>query len=151
MAINEGPVILRRNGRIFMVYSASTTWSEDYSLGMLTMEENGDPMDPKSWTKSMQPVFCKSVENGVYATGHNSFTQSPDGKEDWTFTMHCPRLASRRPCDRPASRNSAGSRMELRISAYRPPSLMPWPNRPENHVFGFITSRSCKGLQCKHG
>lgn len=83
MAINEGPVILRRNGRIFMVYSASTTWSEDYSLGMLTMEENGDPMDPESWTKSMQPVFCKSVENGVYATGHNSFTQSPDGKEDW--------------------------------------------------------------------
>ena len=85
MAINEGPVILRRNGRVFMVYSASTTWSEDYSLGMLTMDENGDPMDPESWTKSMQPVFCKSVENGVYATGHNSFTQSPEGKEDWTL------------------------------------------------------------------
>ncbi|GAB6926576.1 family 43 glycosylhydrolase [Paenibacillus sp. JCM 10914] len=83
MAINEGPVILKRNGRIYLVYSASTTWSEDYALGMLTMEENSDPMDPRSWHKSMEPVFRKSVENGVYATGHNSFTQSPDGTEDW--------------------------------------------------------------------
>ncbi|WP_145948402.1 MULTISPECIES: glycoside hydrolase family 43 protein [Paenibacillus] len=83
MAINEGPVTLHRNGRIFLVYSASTTWSEDYALGMLTMNEDADPLDPSSWQKSMQPVFRKSVENGVYATGHNSFTKSPDDQEDW--------------------------------------------------------------------
>lgn len=83
MAINEGPAILHRNGRIFVIYSASTTWSEDYCLGMLTMDESSDPMDPASWTKSARPVFCKSVENKVFATGHNSFTVSPDGKEDW--------------------------------------------------------------------
>lgn len=83
MAINEGPVILQRNNRIFMVYSASTTWSEDYALGMLTMNEAADPLQPLSWEKSMSPVFCKSVENGIFATGHNSFTHSPDGKEDW--------------------------------------------------------------------
>ncbi|MGG6314292.1 glycoside hydrolase family 43 protein [Paenibacillus macerans] len=83
MAINEGPVLLRRNGFIFLVYSASTTWSEEYALGMLTMEESADPMIPASWTKSPQPVFRKCAENGVYATGHNSFTQSPDGEEDW--------------------------------------------------------------------
>lgn len=83
MAINEGPVTLHRNGRIYLVYSASTTWSEDYALGMLTMEESADPMEPSSWSKSPVPVFHKSVENGVYATGHNSFTVSPDGEEDW--------------------------------------------------------------------
>lgn len=83
MAINEGPVILQRNGRVFLVYSASTTWSEDYALGMLTMSDTADPMEPLSWEKSMQPVFRKSVENGIYATGHNSFTRSPDGREDW--------------------------------------------------------------------
>ncbi|MFB9274854.1 family 43 glycosylhydrolase [Cohnella cellulosilytica] len=83
MAINEGPVILRRNGFIFLVYSASTTWSEDYSLGMLTMKEDADPMEAASWAKSPVPVFRKSAENGVYATGHNSFTLSPDGTEDW--------------------------------------------------------------------
>lgn len=83
MAINEGPVILKRNGKVFLVYSASTTWSEDYALGMLTMDEASDPMDPSSWAKSMVPVFRKNVENGVFATGHNSFTVSPDGTEDW--------------------------------------------------------------------
>lgn len=83
MAINEGPVTLHRNGRIYLIYSGSTTWSEDYALGMLTMEESADPMEPSSWTKSPVPVFRKSVENGVYATGHNSFTVSPDGEEDW--------------------------------------------------------------------
>lgn len=83
MAINEGPVILKRNGFVFLVYSASTTWSEDYALGMLTMEDSADPMDPLSWIKSKDPVFRKSIENEVYATGHNSFTKSPDDKEDW--------------------------------------------------------------------
>ncbi|MGF9696030.1 glycoside hydrolase family 43 protein [Paenibacillus sp. MABNR03] len=83
MAINEGPVTLHRNGRIFLIYSASTTWSEDYALGMLTMNEQSDPMQASSWNKSPQPVFRKCPENGVYATGHNSFTMSPDGLEDW--------------------------------------------------------------------
>ncbi|MFB9326186.1 family 43 glycosylhydrolase [Paenibacillus aurantiacus] len=83
MAINEGPVALHRNGRVFLIYSASTTWSEDYALGMLTMEADADPMEPASWTKSPEPVFRKSPANGVYATGHNSFTLSPDDTEDW--------------------------------------------------------------------
>ncbi|ACT00437.1 family 43 glycosylhydrolase [Paenibacillus sp. JDR-2] len=92
MAINEGPVMLKRNGRVFLIYSASTTWSEDYSLGMLTMEDSADPMAADSWTKTMQPVFKKSVENGVYATGHNSFTKSPDDQEDWIVfhALHAP-------------------------------------------------------------
>lgn len=83
MAINEGPVILSRNGKLFLVYSASTTWSEDYALGLLTMDEGDDPMESSSWNKSMTPVFRKCEEQGVYATGHNSLTVSPDGTEDW--------------------------------------------------------------------
>lgn len=83
MAINEGPVVLQRNGRTFLVYSASTTWSEDYCLGMLTLENGADPMSAASWSKSMQPVFRKNAEYGVFAPGHNSFTRSPDETEDW--------------------------------------------------------------------
>jgi GH43 family beta-xylosidase len=83
MAINEGPAILKRNGRIFLVYSASTTWTEDYCLGMLTASELSDLMTPMSWLKSNKSVFKKSVENKAVAPGHNSFTKSPDGKEDW--------------------------------------------------------------------
>lgn len=91
MAINEGPVTLHRNGRIFLIYSASTTWSEDYALGMLTMNEEDDPMLASSWTKSLQPVFRKSIENNVYATGHNSFTTSPgwSGGLDYISCSSC--------------------------------------------------------------
>ncbi|GGD61886.1 glycoside hydrolase family 43 protein [Paenibacillus nasutitermitis] len=83
MAINEGPVMLKRNGKLFLIYSASTTWSDDYSLGLLTASAEADLLNIQSWDKSPQPVFKKSVENDVFAPGHNSFTQSPDGTEDW--------------------------------------------------------------------
>ncbi|MBB6669977.1 glycoside hydrolase family 43 protein [Cohnella nanjingensis] len=83
MAINEGPCFLVRYGRVFMIYSASTTWSDDYALGMLTADEGSDLLNPESWTKSERPVFAKCPENEVYAPGHNSFTVSPDGREDW--------------------------------------------------------------------
>lgn len=81
MPINEGPAILYRNGRIFVIYSASTTWSEDYCLGMLTADENADLMDSASWTKEKEPVFKKCVERRVLAPGHNGFCAAPDGTD----------------------------------------------------------------------
>lgn len=83
MAINEGPIFLKRNGKIFLVFSASATWSDDYCLGMLTACETSNLLDPDSWAKHPGPVFSKSVKNRVFSPGHNSFTQSPDGTEDW--------------------------------------------------------------------
>lgn len=83
MAINEGPCFLNRNGRVFLIYSASTCWSDDYALGMLSAPESSDLLDPASWTKSETAVFVKSLQNGVFGPGHNSFTVSPDGTEDW--------------------------------------------------------------------
>lgn len=82
MPVNEGAVILKRNGKIFLVYSASACWEEDYSLGILTANDTSDLLDPASWTKSAQPVFAKSPENGVFGPGHNSFVQSKDGTQD---------------------------------------------------------------------
>lgn len=123
MAINEGPVILQRNGLICLVYSASTTWSEDYALGMLTMSEASNPMEPLSWEKSMSPVFCKSVENGIYATGHNSFTRSPDDREDWIVYHALPAAGADDLCVPPVFRNSGGTRMEHRISGF--PAAIP--------------------------
>ncbi|GGH10752.1 glycoside hydrolase family 43 protein [Paenibacillus segetis] len=83
MAINEGPVFLHRNGWVFLVFSASATWSDDYCLGMTMIAEDGDLMDPEAWIKHDGPVFVKNPELGVFAPGHNSFTISIDGSEDW--------------------------------------------------------------------
>ena len=83
-AVNEGPEILKKaNGRIFLIYSASGCWTDDYALGMMTLKDGGDPMNASDWIKSAQPVFTKNVSGQAFGPGHNSFFKSPDGKEDW--------------------------------------------------------------------
>lgn len=79
--VNEGPAILKKNGKIFLTYSASAT-DENYCIGMLTANEDSDLLDKNSWTKSKEPVFKTSYENGQYGPGHNSFTVSEDDKTD---------------------------------------------------------------------
>ncbi|MEP6513351.1 MAG: glycoside hydrolase family 43 protein, partial [Parafilimonas sp.] len=81
--INEGPQFLQHNNKLFIVYSASGCWTDAYALGLLTFNGNNNLLDSASWQKSVTPVFKQSIENGVYAPGHNSFFKSPDGKEDW--------------------------------------------------------------------
>lgn len=81
--VNEGPQILIKGKKMFVIYSASGCWTDFYALGMLSADASADPLDAKSWIKSPQPVFKQSPENGVYAPGHNSFFKSPNGKEDW--------------------------------------------------------------------
>lgn len=79
--VNEGPAMLKKNGRIFLSYSASGT-DANYCMGLLTASDTSDLLDPKSWAKSPEPVFKMSRETGQYGPGHNCFTTSPDGSED---------------------------------------------------------------------
>lgn len=81
-AVNEGAEVLQRNGRTFIVFSASHCSTPDYKMGILTYN-GGDPLLQSSWVKSPQPVFQRSNANGVYGPGHNGFFKSPDGTEDW--------------------------------------------------------------------
>lgn len=81
--VNEGPQGLVHGEDLFVVYSGSACWTDTYALGLLRLRAGRDPLDPAAWQKSAESVFKQSVENGVYATGHNSFFLSPDGKESW--------------------------------------------------------------------
>jgi GH43 family beta-xylosidase len=78
--VNEGAEVLKRNGRTFVVYSASFCDTPDYKLGLLELTGD-DPLNPADWTKYDKPVFERA--NGVYGPGHNGFFKSPDNKEDW--------------------------------------------------------------------
>jgi len=78
--VNEGPEVLKKNDQIFLVYSASGIGSE-YCLGMLSAKADADLLDPKSWTKSHEPVFVSAPENNQWGPGHNSFTTLPDGRD----------------------------------------------------------------------
>ncbi len=82
--VNEAPQIIKNStGNVFLVYSASGCWTDEYSLGLLSLKNGGDPLQPGDWTKSPLPVFVKSAMNNAYGPGHNAFFKSADGKEDW--------------------------------------------------------------------
>ncbi len=79
MPICEGPQVLRRHGNIFIIYSASGSWTPDYCLGLLVNKTN-DVLNPKAWEKR-GPVFQKTEH--VWGLGHCSFVKSPCHMEDW--------------------------------------------------------------------
>jgi GH43 family beta-xylosidase len=79
--VNEGAAVIKKNGKIYISYSASATDS-NYCMGLLWADEDADLMDPASWGKSRTPVLTTDEEAGQYGPGHNSFTVSEDGTED---------------------------------------------------------------------
>ena len=87
--VNEAPSVIKRNGRIFMSYSASAT-DDRYCLGLLTASDTSNLLDANSWSKSPNPVFSSSIENSQYGPGHNSFTISEDGSSDILVYHACP-------------------------------------------------------------
>lgn len=78
--VNEGPAVLKRNGKIFITYSGSAT-DENYAMGLLWTDENSDLLNGFSWQKSQDPVFQTSERNSQYGPGHNSFTKGADGED----------------------------------------------------------------------
>lgn len=78
--VNEGAAVLKRNGKIFISYSASKT-DHNYCMGLLSADEDSDLLDPTSWTKSPTPVFETNEETSQYGPGHNSFTVSENGED----------------------------------------------------------------------
>lgn len=83
VSVNEGPEILKHDGDVFLIYSASGCWTDYYALGMLKLINKNNLVTPNSWEKYPEPVFKQSPANSVYATGHNGFFKSPDGTQNW--------------------------------------------------------------------
>ncbi len=77
MPINEAPSVLYHRGKIFLFYSASGSWTDDYCLGMLTL--TGRPDRPSAWVKSPLPVLTKAET--AYGPGHCCFVSGD--KEDY--------------------------------------------------------------------
>ena len=89
--INEGPEVLQKGGKIHVIFSANQCTTDEYKLGRLTVANDADLLDPMTWAfaKHPLPVFDKSIENSIYAPGHNGFFTSPDGTENWiVFHAH---------------------------------------------------------------
>jgi GH43 family beta-xylosidase len=82
--VNEGPAVLKRNGRIFLTFSASATGA-CYCMGLLSADDSADLLDPSAWSKSRCPVLRTEEDLGVFGPGHNSFTVSESGEDIVVF------------------------------------------------------------------
>ncbi|MGO4372529.1 glycoside hydrolase family 43 protein [Paenibacillus sp. MCAF20] len=76
--VNEGASFLRKDGLLFLSYSASAT-DFNYCMGLLEADEDADLLDAASWRKSPVPVLTTDENLGLYGPGHNSFTLTEDG------------------------------------------------------------------------
>jgi GH43 family beta-xylosidase len=76
--IAEGPTALVRGNRLFLLYAASASWTNDYCEGRLDFV-GGDVLNPQNWRKFPQAVF--SGTDQVWGPGHASFVN--DGGRDW--------------------------------------------------------------------
>ena len=82
--VNEGPAVLKKDGKIFLTYSASAT-GECYCMGMLSIGEDDDLLDPRAWVNEKKPVLRSDAEKGFYGPGHNSFVKAEDGRDICVF------------------------------------------------------------------
>ena len=82
--VNEGPAVLKRNGKIFVTYSASDT-GVNYCIGMMSVSEDAELLDPRVWKKERYPVLKTDAEKGIYGPGHNSFTVDGEGNDIMVF------------------------------------------------------------------
>ncbi len=78
--VNEGPSVIKHDGRIFLTYSASDT-GPAYCMGMMSTTEDADLLDPKAWTKERYPVVKTDESKKIYGPGHNSFTVDDEGND----------------------------------------------------------------------
>jgi len=77
--VNEGPAVIKRNGKIFVTYSASAT-NHNYCVGLLWIDDGDDLLDISNWEKSPGPVFYTNEDVNRFGPGHNSFTIAEDGE-----------------------------------------------------------------------
>lgn len=86
-AVNEGPqALISPDGKTLNIaFSANRFDDWQYSLGLLTLKENGDPLNANDWIKTEKPVFETNFESSTYSVGHCSFVPSPDKSENYVI------------------------------------------------------------------
>ncbi|MDE6512548.1 MAG: glycoside hydrolase family 43 protein [Muribaculaceae bacterium] len=78
---NPEPYISPDGNKVIVNYSASGIWTVYSTLGMLSASTSADLLDPRSWTKSSEPVFIADKDSKYGGSSNMSLIPSPDGKE----------------------------------------------------------------------
>ncbi|TIC84796.1 hypothetical protein E8D34_13830 [Nocardioides sp. GY 10113] len=78
--LNEGPQVLQRDGRTFVLFSASSALRASYAMGVLELV-GPDPLDPAAWRKHPEPLLAPTA--AAFGVGHGTVVRSPDGGQWW--------------------------------------------------------------------
>lgn len=78
--VNEGPAVIKKDGNIYLTYSASAT-GECYCMSILRIREEEELLDPHKWEKERYPVLQSDTGKGVFGPGHNSFVKGEQGED----------------------------------------------------------------------
>jgi GH43 family beta-xylosidase len=77
----EGPAVRIHNGRYYCFYSGGAWERENYGISYVIAD---NPLGPYTRPDGVhEAVVLRSIPGQVIGPGHNSFTQSPDGSEEW--------------------------------------------------------------------
>lgn len=80
--VNEGPFVMKRDGRYYMTYSANSFTCQDYGIGCATAT---DLMG--KWTKYDENPLLQN-EEGLVGIGHNALFTDKDGKLRIVYHAH---------------------------------------------------------------
>lgn len=88
--VNEGPAVIKNNGKIYMAFSASSV-NHTYCVGQLSANEGADLLDINSWNKMRYPILStEDLPADQNGPGHNSFTVDEDGNPIIVFHARNP-------------------------------------------------------------
>ncbi|MGM9936212.1 MAG: family 43 glycosylhydrolase [Candidatus Ornithomonoglobus sp.] len=76
--VDEGPFAIKHNGRLYMTV-ATNGCNPTYAIKLLSLKENGDPLNPSDWTAKGYPLLATAWNAAEPGPGHSSFTTDENG------------------------------------------------------------------------
>ncbi len=76
--VDEGPFPLYGENKLFLTFSSAAT-DATYCVGLLTIENGADMLNPANWVKGNYPLLTSRNVPGEYGPGHNSYVTDDDG------------------------------------------------------------------------
>ena len=80
---NEGPFMLKKNGKYYLTYSGNCYATKEYCVCLAISDK------PDGEFKKVGPILtCESVKEDFSGPGHNAFFKDKDGKLKMAFHIH---------------------------------------------------------------
>ncbi len=76
--VDEGPFVIEHDGRLYMTVAANAT-NYSYGIKLLTLAEDGDPVNADDWTAKGYPILSTAMNDTEPGPGHSSFTVDENG------------------------------------------------------------------------